>query len=193
MTPVSRRTKKIILVAVPTLIILALSTYGILSLRDKNTAVADTMVSTTDEFAVADAKKAQDIQRDFEFSIKNTEAEEVGKMKYTIEKVEIRDEIIVKGQKATSIPGRTFLVLTIKITNNLDYRLQINTRDYVRLAINDTEERLEFTIHNDPVEIGAISTRPTRLAIPIDDANQKLTLYVGEITGEKQAVDISLN
>ena len=75
----------------------------------------------------------------------------------------------------------------------MDNRIEISTRDYIRLSVNDSEERLEFTIHNDPVEVGAISTRPTRLAIPIDDTDQKLTLYVGEIKGDKEAVEIQFN
>ena len=137
-------------------------------------------------------KKQVALNREFQFPIKDNTDQEVGIMKYTIESAELRDNIIVQGQSATSAPGRIFLVLNLKITNDLDKRLEITTRDYIRLQINDNHERLEFTIHNDPVEVGAISTRPTRIAIPIDDVDdQKLTLYIGEIKEEKERVEIS--
>jgi len=187
----SQQSKRLIIFAIPTIILIILFVVGIYIFKNRTTASANGSSSNKNNIQVAGAKKKQDLNKEFQFPIKNANAEEVGKMKYIIETAEIRDEIIVQGKKATSIPERTFLVLTLKITNDLERRLQINTRDYIRLSVNDSSERLEFTIHNDPVEIGAISTRPTRLAIPINDVNQKLTLYVGEIKGEKQAVDIN--
>ena len=187
----SQRTKRLIVFAIPTIILIIMIAVSIYVVRNRTAASANGSSTNKSSIQVAGAKKRQDLNKEFQFPIKNADAEEVGKMKYIIETAELRDEIIAEGKKATSIPGRTFLVLTLKITNDLDRRLQINTRDYIRLSINDSNERFEFTIHNDPVEIGAISTRPTRLAMPIDDVDQKLTLYVGEIKGEKQAVEIS--
>ncbi|MBI4136612.1 hypothetical protein HY469_00965 [Candidatus Roizmanbacteria bacterium] len=186
------RSKKLVVLVIPVLIVLALAVTAVMIFRNRD-ANASTSLDNKNAITVAGAKKKQDLNTEFAFPIHNANAEEVGKITYMIQTAELRDEIIVEGKKATSIPGRTFLVLTLKITNDLERRLQINTRDYIRLSVNDSGERLEFTIHNDPVEIGAISTRPTRLAIPIDDVDQKLTLYVGEIKGEKQTVDINFN
>jgi hypothetical protein len=47
-------------------------------------------------------------------------------------------------------------------------------------------------IHNDPVEVQALSTKYTRLAFPIDDTYKDLTLYVGEINGHKDAIKLNL-
>ncbi len=139
---------------------------------------------------VQGAKASQDLNREFTFPLKNSEGEEVSRIHYGIEKAELRDEIIVKGQKATAIKGRTFLILTLKIKNDYDQPIEIDTRDYVRLSIDNDGEWLAPTIHNDPVEVQAISTMHTRLGFPIDDESKNLVLQIGEISGEKERVSI---
>jgi hypothetical protein len=105
---------------------------------------------------------------------------------------ELRDEIIVKGKQATAIKGRTFLIVNLKITNDFDKTITINTRDYVRLTVNKNSEKLAPDIHNDPVEIQADSTKYTRVGFPIDDTDKDLTLTVGEINGPKQTIKLNL-
>lgn len=69
----------------------------------------------------------------------------------------------------------------------------MNTRDYVRLIIDgNQEEKLAPDIHNDPVEIQAISTKQTRLGFAIDDNDKSLALQVGEIDGEKEVIELNL-
>lgn len=137
------------------------------------------------------AEKSTVVDTELEFPIKNEKGEEINRFKYKVENAEIRDEIIVRGQRATSIAGRTFLVLNIKLTNPLDQAIQINTRDYIRLIRNgNPSEQLAPDVHNDPVQVQAISTKTARVAFPINDSDTDLQLQIGEIKGEKQVVPL---
>lgn len=110
-----------------------------------------------------------------------------------VENMELRNEIVIQGQKASSVDGRLFLVLNLKLVNPLESSVEVNTRDYLRISVgNGTEEWLAPDIHNDPVLVQAISTRPTRLAIPVDASVREFVLQTGEITGEKERQEIKL-
>lgn len=149
--------------------------------------------STSTSGEVKGAIAVQDINREFSFPLKDSRGEEIGSIKYMIEKAELRDEIIVKGQRATAIPGRAFAIFTIKITNDFRQPVQINTRDYIRLSVNgQTQELLAPDIHNDPVEVQAISTKYTRLGFPINTSDSEIALWVGEINSEKERLEITL-
>lgn len=141
---------------------------------------------------IQSADKSAVINKELSFPIKNEKDEEISQLKYTIESAELRDEIIVKGQKATSVKGKTFLILTIKLANSLDKVIQVNTRDYVRLIRNgNPNEQLAPEIHNDPVEIQPISIKYTRIGFSINDSDTDLQLQVGEIKGAKEIVPIT--
>lgn len=137
------------------------------------------------------AKVTQLLNREFLFPLKDAKGKEISKLKYSIQSAEQRDEIIVKGQKATAIKGRTFLILNLKITNDYNRSIQINARDYLRLIVNNSSEKLAPDIHNDPVEIQAISTKFTRLGFPVNDTDKNLTLQVGEIDGKKELINLN--
>ena len=172
----------IIVVAIPLLI------YGFRSVSNDRKPTSD------ERQEIKGAKAAQDIKRDFTFPLRDANGEEVSEILFIIEKAELRDEIIVQGQKATAVKGRTFLILTLKITNNFDQAIEIDTRDYVRLVVNgDHGEWLAPDIHNDPVEVQAISTKYTRVGFPLNDSDINLLLKVGEINGEKQDVELKFN
>ncbi|EKD91306.1 MAG: hypothetical protein ACD_30C00026G0003 [uncultured bacterium] len=142
-------------------------------------------------FELPDAKSTAALNHEFQFPIKNNKGEEVSKLKYIIENAEIRDQIVVKGKRATSVKGRTFFVLNLKIVNDFNKPIEINTRDYIRLSVNGNDaEWLAADVHNDPVAIQPISTKYTRLAFPINDSDSNFRIQVGEIKGEKQIVEV---
>src|SRR3989344_3040507 len=127
--------------------------------------------------------------KEFLFPLKNDKGEEVAKLKYLIEKAELRDEIVVKGQRAKAIKGRTFLILNLKIANEFNQSIEIKSRDYVRLSVNgNKDEWLAPDIHNAPVEVQAISTKYTRIGFPINDTDHDLVIRVGEINGDKEEI-----
>ncbi|MCX8008632.1 MAG: hypothetical protein N3A54_02915, partial [Patescibacteria group bacterium] len=87
-------------------------------------------------------KASVTLNKEFLFTLKDNKGKDLTRIKYVIETVELRDEIIVKGSKATAISGRTFLVITIKLTNNYDKAIDLKARDYLRVTVNGNEQEL---------------------------------------------------
>ena len=186
----SSKTKKYLLLL--TGIILLVIVFMSLTRPSKDSGTTKTTIQNGETVGVA--KKSALLNKEFIFPINDDKGIEVSKLKYSVESAELRDEIIVKGQKATSLPGRTFLIVNIKIANDLDKIIKINTKDYVRLMRNgNTNEQLAPDIHNDPVEVQAISTKYTRVGFPINNSDTDLQLQVGEIKGYKETVSLAFN
>lgn len=142
---------------------------------------------------IATAQKSQDLNKEFTFPIKSSTDEEMSRIKFVIQKAEENSEIVIKGQKATAVTGRTFLIVELKITNSIDKSIQINTRDYVRLIVNGDEKgMLAPDIHNDPVEVQAISTKYTRVGFPVNTTDRDFTLQIGEIKGNKEKIKLDI-
>lgn len=136
----------------------------------------------------------QPVNQEFSFALKNQAGEEVGRLRYIIEKAELRNEILVQGKKATALPGRAFLLFNIKIENPINQGIKLNTRDYLRLtSIGGSGEWLAPEIHNDPVEVQAISTKYTRVGFPVDSNYSEFILQVGELNGEKTQVPLTFS
>lgn len=131
------------------------------------------------------------INKEFSFAIKDASGKEFGKIKYLLENAELRNEIIVKGQKATAVKGRVFLILNIKLINEANKGVELKTRDFVRISSNNGQEWLAPDIHNDPVEIQAISTKYSRIGLPINETDKSFKVQVGEINGQKQVFDLN--
>jgi hypothetical protein len=152
------------------------------------------VVAAVDDSRV-DLKKplaSQTLNKEFKFPLKDAKGKEVSQLSLMIQNAELRDEIIVKGQRATSIKGRVFLIVNLKITNSYTQSIQVNSRDYLRFIINGSSEKLAADIHNDPVEVQAISTKYTRLGLPINDTDKDIVLQIGEITGKKESIKLNL-
>ena len=148
--------------------------------------------SNRDQIEIKGARASAELNREFNFPLINDKGEELSKITYILEKAELRDEIVVEGKRATAIKGRTFLVITLKIANNYGQSIKINSKDYMRLSVNgNKEEWLAPDIHNDPVEVQAISTKFTRLGFPMNDNDRDLVLRVGEIKGNKEEIPLN--
>ncbi len=142
---------------------------------------------------VPGAKASQEVNKEFPIAIKDANGKEATKIKMVLQTAELRDEILVQGQRATSIKGRSFLILSLKLSNDFDKGVQMNVKDYFRLTVNGkSSEQLAADIHNDPVVIQAKSTKYSRIGFPVNDTDKQLTLWVGEITGDKQKIDLNL-
>lgn len=148
--------------------------------------------TTDNRVKIEQAKAAMTINKDFTFFLKDTKGKDSAKFTYTVDAVELRDEIVIKGKKATAIAGKTFLIVNLKITNTSEQPISVNTGAYIRLSINDNEkELLAPDIHNDPVEVQPISTKITRVGFPLSDSDSKLKLLVGEVSKDKTTIDIT--
>lgn len=135
----------------------------------------------------------QVINKEFNFPLKDNKGQELAKLKYTIESAELMNKILVQGKTVSLVKGRTFLIINLKLTNNFNKPIKVNTKDYARLVINGNEkELLAPDIHSDPVAIKPNSSEATRVGFAISDSDKNLKLKVGEITGEKTSIDIKL-
>jgi hypothetical protein len=174
------------------LIIISVIALGLFGVSKLIQAAINAAGSGNDQrIEIAGAKADVDINSEFSFPLLGSDGEAVSQIKYTIQNAELRDEIVVKGQRATAVKGRSFLILNLKIANEYNKAIEIDSRDYVRLTTNGNEdEKLAPDIHNDPVEVQAISTKLTRIGFPINDTDKDLKLHVGEINGDKQTVDL---
>lgn len=141
--------------------------------------------------SLREAKAKIDLNKNFSFPLKDQKGEEVSRIEYSIIDASLQDQIVSKGKSYTTVKGRTILVLNLKITNQYDKSVEINTRDYIRLAVGEDKEYLAADIHNDPVMVQAISTKYTRLGFPIYDTDKNLKILVGEIGSDKEEVAIN--
>lgn len=136
----------------------------------------------------------QEINREFSFPLKDEEGNEISSVKFELEKAQLRDTVLVQGQQAYATEGKIFLVINLKITNELDQAIEMNTKDFVRLVAEGREdEQLAPEMHNDPVQILAISTKHTRVGFSVNKDDTEFVLKVGEINGEKQDVPLNLS
>lgn len=148
---------------------------------------------SNEQISVKEPRKTSNVNREFTFPLKNEAGDDVSDFKYIVESVELRDEFIYQGKKATSVKGRTFLVLNLKLKNSYDKSIDIKTRNYIRLSVNgNRDDWFAPDIHNDPVTVQAISTKQTRLAFPVNISDSDFVLQVGQITGEKELIELDL-
>jgi hypothetical protein len=140
----------------------------------------------------AAAQKTETINKDFTFPITNVNGGPIS-MKFTVQDASLNNQIVVQGQTATAVKGRTFLIVTLKIANTFNQSIQINTRDYIRLSVNGDENTwLAPDIHNDPVEIQAISTKFTRVGFAVNTTDKNFILQIGEIKGNKEKINLTI-
>jgi hypothetical protein len=160
----------------------------------KNHAPSSTLGSSTSQQQANVAKPIaqQTLNKSFDYPLKDATGKVVSKFNYEILSAEEDNQVIIKGQMATAVQGKTFLILNLKITNNFDKDVQLNTRDYVRLIVDNSSDKLAADIHNDPVDVQAISTKYTRIGFPVAMDAKNLKLEVGEIDGPKQSIQLNL-
>lgn len=164
------------------------------AMKNSNHGPAQVAGTTTQNTQVSVAKPiAQEtLNKSFDFPLKDTAGKTVSKFNYAIQSAEEDNQVIIKGQVATAVQGKVFLILNLKITNSFDKDVQLNTRDYVRLIVDNSSDRLAADVHNDPVDVQAISTKFTRIGFPISTDAKNLKLEVGEIDGKKQTIQLNL-
>lgn len=189
----SFKKKQLIKIALPVLLVV-LVVGGIISIIRSLPDAKGEKVAGSNTAKVSDAYATQVLDKHMSFPLKDEKGAVVGNFDYVIQSAELRRQIIVQGRSASAVQGRVFLTLNLKITNNLEKTIQLNTRDYLRLIVaSNANEQLAPDIHNDPVEVQAISTKYTRVGIAIneEDANNPIVIKIGEINEDKQTVSLN--
>lgn len=183
--------------AVIVLIVLIIAIIGITGVIRKSTTNVTPSVAAgnnnVQQVAIAKPLATETLNKTFQFPIKDSTGKVVSNIQYVIQSAELDNQIIVKGQEATAVAGKVFLVVNLQLTNNYDKDVQLNTIDYIRLIVNNnTNQKLAADIDNDPVDVEPISTNFTRIGFPINSNATNLALEVGEIDGSKQTVQLTL-
>jgi hypothetical protein len=112
-------------------------------------------------------------------------------IQYEVSSAELLEEINLRGQKVRAAGGRVFLVLNVKVTNPNIKGIQINSRDFVRVSWGESGDWIAPDIHNDPVEVQAISTKQTRIGFAVDNTVKNFRLKIGEIKGDKTDFELA--
>ncbi|TSC88180.1 MAG: Uncharacterized protein G01um101416_203 [Microgenomates group bacterium Gr01-1014_16] len=161
--------------------------------RPSRTSSTSSVPASDSRISILGARASSQLNQEFSFPLNSSAGSKLTDIKFILESAELRDEIIVKGKRATAVQGRTFLILNLKISSAYSRALNINTQDYFRLTMNDKPDQLLAPdIHNDPVVVQPISTKLARLGFPVNDTDKNLTLWVGEVAGEKTQIDLNL-
>lgn len=163
----------------------AVASYRIISINRAN-AVNGSQLGATTENALT-----VNLDREFSFNVYDQTKELSDPVRYVISSAQLTKQIIIKGQKANAVKGRTFLIINLKLVNDFDKSLFLNTRNYVRVQPSGTDDRLAPEIHNDTVEVQPLSTKLTRIGLPVDESVREFTIYAGELEGEKEAFTFS--
>lgn len=193
-TKVRNKTPKIKLPKFVIFIVIAAIVVGGIILFVKSTQTQTNQNLSAVKPLAPTAKSTFEINKEFDFPIKDSDGKTISTIKYIVESASIQDEILVKGERARAVQGRTFLIINLKIKNTYKQGIQINSRDYVRLVLDgNKEELIAADIHNDPVEVQAISTKTTRIGFPINEIHKSLELQVGEINGKKETIQIKFS
>src|SRR3989344_3906535 len=135
--------------------------------------------------------KTVGINREFSIPVYDKDKALSNPIRYAITEAQLTKQIVIKGQKATAVAGRTFLIINLKLVNDFSESLFLNTRNYVRIQPAGIEDRLAPEIHNDTVEVQPLSTKMTRIGLPVNEDQTSFTLYVGEINGPKEEIPVS--
>lgn len=138
-------------------------------------------------------KAKMSLDKTYYFPLVDDKGKVIAKLRFFLDDAEVRDEIILDGQKAVAPKGTTYLITTIELTNDSNKFIEMKVRNYVRLSKNSNKKLYAAGIHNDPVEIQPQSTKLTRLGFPISDTDKDFILRVGDLDGKKELVKLNLD
>lgn len=130
------------------------------------------------------------VEREFSFTVYDKNKQLSDPVRYTITTAQLTKQIIIKGQRATAVKGRIFLILNLKLVNEFGKSLFLNSRNYVRVQPKGTADRLAPEIHNDTVEVQPLSTKLTRIGLPVNETDKEFTLLIGELDGYKEEITV---
>lgn len=184
---IRQKPQSYVLIAI-VLIVVLIGVKRMIDARSNNT-ITPSITSTTDEQI-----KETPIKKNYVFSMKDSAGKDIGKINYSVESGYKSKEIVSKGKRFQATEDKTFLVLNLKLKNDLSQSLKVNSADYIRLSINgNTNEWFAPDIQNDPIDLQPISTKAVRLAFTVNSSDKDLMLQVGEVNGAKEAIKLKVN
>ena len=134
-----------------------------------------------------------EINKSFEFNALNSQGKEVkDKIQLKITNIEKTNQVYVQDKPFTARNEKLFLIVNLELKNDATQPLNIIPGDLVRLSIADNNDaKFAPDLHNNMVSVSAISTKIDRVGFVIPDTAKSFKLYVGEIEGKKEEIQIS--
>ena len=108
----------------------------------------------------------------------------------TINGADIDNSLLIQGKRARTREGKTFLIINMEVENEFQVPLYIFPVDLLRLVREDGK-KIAPSVHQGTVEIRPISTKKSNVGFVIDPDEKNFKLEIGELSGEKQLLEIS--
>lgn len=151
--------------------------------------VAGTQTSNTSIASESsNAKATAEVGKTFDFTAINVNKVQKP-VKFTILKVERKDQIMVQGEVQVAPKGADYLLVRLEIENPHTERLAIAPSDLVRLE--DSGKFFAPDYHNGNVVLDPISTKKELIAFVVKQDANNFSFQVGQLDGDKQKVEIS--
>jgi len=178
--------RKLRLVYFVIVIILIVGAYALLRrsaakalARKTNLKISDTRIQNVPTVVIG---------KDFDFDAINVDKKKV-RIKFALVQAERKSQIKVKGEERSISGDQDYLLLRIELTNDTTEKLAFATVDYVRLKADD-DKLFAPDFHNGNVVIDPLSVRKDLLAFVVNKSGKSFMLSVGELSGEKQVVEV---
>lgn len=186
-----RNFKKNYIVLLPIAVVFVVILVLIGNFFSKDSASGSVQGAQDNRTKMNNALAVEELDKRYTFTLSDAAGKPL-KVTFEIQDVELRDQIVLRGQPVTAVQGRVFLIANLKIVNDSTVNVGMMTKDYLRLTVDGGSDKLAPEIHNDPVQVQAISTKLTRVGFAIDDTAKKLVLQIGEIDGKKDTIELHL-
>lgn len=132
------------------------------------------------------------INRKIEIPIRSSSGTITGeKLAINLSTIDKSNRILIQGKPATARAGKTFIILNLEIDNSTKNQLTVRPVDFIRLQ--DSQGRsFASDVHNESVKAEPVSIKRTRVGFVVDENQKNFKFLIGEITGEKQTVEVSI-
>ena len=111
-------------------------------------------------------------------------------LKVNLVNAEMANGLLVQGKRAKTREGKTFLIINMEVENTYAVPLYSFPVDIVRLVREDGK-RIAPSVHQGTVEVRPISTKKSNVGFVVDPNDKDFKLEVGEVSGEKEILEIS--
>ena len=108
----------------------------------------------------------------------------------TLTNTTINNTLLIQGKRASTREGKTFLIINMEVENQFKVPLYIFPIDLLRLVREDGK-RIAPSVHQGTVEVRPVSTKKSNVGFVIDPNEKDFKIEVGEVSRDKQVIEIS--
>ena len=129
-----------------------------------------------------------------EFSVQARTSEKIrvrdADLTVTLTDADIDNVLLIQGKRATTREGKTFLIINMEVENKFEVPLYIFPIDLLRLVREDGKP-IAPSVHQGTVEIRPVSVKKSNVGFVINPDEKAFRIEVGDVSSEKQILEIS--